>query len=116
MGIIVLIKNKIIYRQRDILKLAFLAALGFWIGEKALLFLTMNIVAESKVMTAVLGTGLAGGWQLVIPLILHIVCTYFVCLIAARRGIRGYPLAIISGSVVHVLYNLSVLLATGALR
>ena len=115
-GIFALIKNKVVYRTRDILKLSFFSALGFWIGEKALLFLTLNIVGESKEMTAVLGTGLGSGWQLVIPLVLHAACTFIVGFITARRGVRSYPLAIISGAVVHAFYNLSILLATGALR
>jgi hypothetical protein len=115
-GLFVLIKKGVISRQRDILKLAILSALGFWAGEKLLLLLTLKFAAESKIISAVLGSGISNIWLLVVPLILHAVSTYLVCGITAHRNRRGYLLGIIAGVAVHAAYNLCIMLVSGVVR
>ncbi len=104
MGIVVLLRNNIIKSWKSVLKLSCLSALGFFLGEKLLLFLAMHVLSESLFISAIFGAGL-----LVVPLVLHAVSTSVVCLITAHRGTRYYPLAIIAGVVIHTLYNLYVI-------
>jgi ABC-type Na+ efflux pump permease subunit len=102
--IAVLLQNNLIKSLKSVLILSFIAALGFFIGEKLLLYIALSVISESMFTTAIFSTGL-----LAIPLIAHFVFTSIVCLITARFGIRYYPAAIIAGSVVHALYNLYVI-------
>lgn len=103
-GIAVLIQNNIVRSLKGIVILSFTAALGFFIGEKALLYLALSVISESMFTTAIFGTGL-----LIVPLIAHFMFTSIVCLITARFGVKYYPVAILAGSVVHALYNLYVI-------
>jgi hypothetical protein len=103
-GVVILLQNNVLSKWKDVLKFSFLAALGFMMAEKLLLFLVLSVVSESMFVQALFSGGL-----LVIPLALHVVSTSVVCLITARFGPRFYPLAIIAGSVIHAVYNLSVM-------
>jgi hypothetical protein len=114
-GIVVLNSRGAGFTRWGLLKLSFLSALGFWLGEKLLLILTVNLSSGSKLVSSFFGTDLFNGWLLIVPLVLHIFSTYLVCTMASR-GSRRYPLAIICGSVVHAIYNISVLFLSGALR
>jgi hypothetical protein len=116
LGLFVLLKNKMINTRWKMLELSFFSALGFWLGEKLLLVLTMAITGDSKIMSAVMGTGMSGGWMLVVPLILHIISTFTVGFITSRGSKKGYLLALISGSAIHAIYNFAVMLASGVLR
>ena len=104
-GIAVLLKNNVVKSLKSVVILSFIAALGFFAGEKFLLYIAMNVISESVFTTAIFGTGLL----LIIPLIAHFVFTTIVCLITARFSVKYYPIAILAGSVVHVIYNLCVI-------
>jgi len=103
-GIIVLIQHNIIKSLKSILLLSLLSTLGFLIGEKLLLYLSLSVITESVFTTAVFSTGL-----LALPLLAHFVSTTIVCIIASRFGIKYYLLAIIAGVIIHGLYNLCVI-------
>jgi len=104
-GIAVLLQNNALKSLKSIVILSFIAALGFFIGEKLLLSIAMCVISESMFTAAIFGTGLL----LIVPLIAHFVFTSIVCLITARFGVKFYPIAILAGSVVHALYNLYVI-------
>ncbi len=104
-GIMVLLQNRALKSLKSVVLLSFITALGFFIGEKLLLYVALYVISESMFTAAVFGTGLL----LIVPLIAHFVFTSIVCLITARFGTRFYPLAILAGSAVHALYNLCVI-------
>ena len=104
-GIAVLLKSNVVRSLKSVVILSFLAALGFFLGEKLLLCIAMSVISESMFTTAIFGTGLL----LVVPLIAHIIFTSMVCLLTARFGVKFYPVAILAGSVLHALYNLCVI-------
>ncbi|MBT4511214.1 MAG: ABC transporter permease [Chloroflexi bacterium] len=104
-AIIVLLQNRIITSLTSVIKLSFMAGLGFLIGEKLLLFLALRVMSESIFTEALFSSGVF----LIFPLLMHFVTTSIVCLITARFGLRFYPLAILAGSVVHTLYNLYII-------
>ena len=102
-GIAVLLQHGVVKSTRAVITLSFAAALGFFAGEKLLLYVALKVISESMFTTAVFGSGL-----LLLPLLAHFIFTSFVCLMTARFGVKRYPLAIAAGSVVHILYNLTV--------
>ncbi|MBL7165776.1 MAG: ABC transporter permease [Dehalococcoidales bacterium] len=102
-GIAVLLQNGVVKSTKAVITLSFVAALGFFAGEKLLLYVALKVISESMFTTAIFGSGL-----LIMPLLAHFIFTSFVCLITARFGVKRYPLAIIAGSVLHILYNLTV--------
>jgi hypothetical protein len=104
----VTIERKLVNSWRQVLWLAVISAVFFFIGEKLLLFMSLKVIAESVFTTAVFAGNLL--W---LPLLVHTVCTAGVCLITFKTGIKGYPLAVLAGSVIHGVYNLSLL---GVLR
>lgn len=105
-GIVVLLdhEDRIIKTTRDILVLSFLSAVGFLVGEKVLLLVSLSTVSESALSAALFSSGF-----LLIPLIAHFAFTATVCLLTRRLGVRRYPLALLAGSIMHVVYNLYVL-------
>ena len=103
-GVAVLLKNKVVSSTKSILTLSLISAFGFLIGEKLLLYIAMSVVSESMFTDALFGAGL-----LVVPFLMHFAATAVVCLTTKRLGIKYYPLAIIVGSAVHILYNLYVI-------
>jgi hypothetical protein len=103
-GIVVLLENRFIRSTKDVLVLSFLSALGFLIGEKLLLYVSLSVVLESVLSAALFSSGF-----LLIPLMAHFCSTAIVCLLASRFGARFYPFAVLAGSTVHSLYNLYVL-------
>ena len=102
-GVAILLHKRIISRKRDVLKLAALSALGFMLAEKLLLLIVMSVVSDSLVVRELFSGGL-----ILVPLVLHVVATSIVCLSTARFGTRFYPLAVVFGSLIHVIYNLTV--------
>jgi hypothetical protein len=102
-GIVVLLENRL-KSTKDVLVLSFLSALGFLIGEKLLLYVSLSVVSESVLSAALFSSGF-----LLIPLVAHFCFTAIVCLLASRFGARFYPFAVLAGSTVHSLYNLYVL-------
>jgi hypothetical protein len=103
-GVLVLLENRFIRSTKDVLVLSFLSALGFLIGEKLLLYVSLSVVSESVLSAALFSSGF-----LLIPLMAHFCFTAIVCLLASRFGARFYPFAVLAGSTVHSLYNLYVL-------
>jgi len=104
----VTIERGLVKTWASVLWLAVVSAIFFFLGEKVLLFMSLSVISESVFTNAVFAGNLL--W---IPLLLHCVCTTIVCLITWRFGIKSYPLALLAGSIVHGLYNLSVI---GVLR
>jgi len=103
-GIAVLLEHRAIRTARDLLVLSFLSAAGFLIGEKLLLYVALSAVSESMLFAGLLGSGV-----MLIPLLAHFVFTALVCWLTRSFGVRSYPLGVLAGSTVHVLYNLSVM-------
>ncbi len=103
-GVVVLWQNEAIASLKDVIKFSFFAALGFFLGEKLLLYLTLSVVSKTMFIEAALGSG----W-LILPLAMHFVTTCVVCLLSVRLGSKYYPLAILAGSLIHGAYNLIVM-------
>jgi len=103
-GIVVLLENKVIKTTKEVVVLSFLSAVGFLLGEKLLLLVSVSAVSESTLSAALFSSGM-----LLVPLIAHFVSTATVCLLTNRFDARGYPYALLAGSIVHALYNLYVL-------
>lgn len=104
-GFVVLLQNRMISSFKNVVILSFMAALGFWLGEKLLLFLTLRVMSESLFIEALFSSGVF----LIFPLVMHFVTTCTVCLLTKRWGIKFYPLAIIAGSLIHAAYNLFII-------
>ncbi|HSW57492.1 MAG TPA: hypothetical protein VLH15_03745 [Dehalococcoidales bacterium] len=115
-GIYALIRFRTIAGLKQIVVLAGLSALGFWAGEKLLVLLAASIGADSGPAAIFLGSGLKGGWMLVVPLVLHFITTLLLSYIASFKVKRAYILGILSGTVAHSIYNFAVLYITGAIR
>jgi hypothetical protein len=107
-GIAVLLEHQIARSIKQVIALSFLSALGFLIGEKALLYVSLSVVSQSALSAALFGSGLLLG-----PLVAHFVFTAIVCLLTSRASVR-YRYAVLAGAIVHSLYNL--LLVGGMLR
>jgi ABC-type Na+ efflux pump permease subunit len=103
-GVVILLQNNALRRKRDVLKLAVLSALGFMLAEKLLLLMAMSVVSDSSFIQVMFGGGL-----LLLPLALHVVSTSVVCLFTSHFGTRYYLLAIVLGSIIHAIYNVSVM-------
>ncbi|NQT74008.1 MAG: ABC transporter permease [Chloroflexi bacterium] len=104
-GFIVLLQNRMITSLKSVVVLSFMAALGFWIGEKLLLFLTLRVMSESLFIEALFSSGVF----LIFPLVMHFITTCTVCLLTKRWGIKFYPVAIIAGALIHAAYNLFII-------
>jgi ABC-type Na+ efflux pump permease subunit len=103
-GIATLLENKKVRSTGALLALAAASALGFFIGEKLLLYLSLSIVSNIMLIEAIGSADL-----LVIPLIAHFMFTSIVCLLTRKLGVKYYALAVMAGSFVHFLYNLVIL-------
>ncbi len=108
-GIVVLAEHGKVKSARDLLTLAFLSALGFLIGEKLLLLVSLSVVMEAQVSGALFGAGLF----LLIPLFAHFVFTFMVTFLRVKARLP-YPLALAAGVLAHSLYNWYVM--SGGLR
>ena len=102
-GIVVLLENRIVGRWFEILGLSFLSAAGFMVAEKLLLLLSLRIVSESLLSAALFSSGM-----FLMPLLAHFVFTALICELKGRFGVR-YGIALVAGSVLHLLYDLAVL-------
>jgi ABC-type Na+ efflux pump permease subunit len=99
-GIVVLAERGVVTSFRDILGLSFLSGLGFLIGEKLLLLISISMVSQASVSGALFGAGLF----LLVPLVAHFVFTSIVTLLATKAKMP-YTLALIIGTVAHFIYN-----------
>jgi hypothetical protein len=98
-GIIVLNVHGIVRSTRQTLFLSLLSALGFMTGEKALLLISLSIVSQSAVASALFNAGL-----LPVTLAVHFVFTAIVAVLTVRFRIR-YAYAVLIAVAVHSLYN-----------
>jgi len=103
-GVAVLIRNRYFKSWKSVLALAVISAVAFFLGEKLLLYLSLSIVSPS-VFTA----ALYNADMLWLPLAVHVIATVAVCLITYRLGVKYYLFAILMGSALHLIYNISVI-------
>jgi len=103
-GIVVLAERKVVTTFRDILLLSALSALGFLVGEKLLLLISISMVSQASVSGALFGAGLF----LLVPLAAHFIFTAIVTLLTTKAKLP-YMLALILGTVVHFIYNWSLM-------
>jgi ABC-type Na+ efflux pump permease subunit len=103
-GIATLLENRKVSSTKTLLVLAACSAIGFFIGEKVLLYLSLSVVSNIMLLEAIGSTGL-----LIIPLIAHFIFTSIVCLLTQKLGTKYYPLAVMAGSLVHFVYNFVIL-------
>jgi hypothetical protein len=103
-GIGVLLQHRHIASAKAVVTLSALSALGFLVGEKLLLFVSLRIVSESALSAALFGAGML--W---LPLVAHFVFTAVVGLLTRRLGMRRYGYAVLAGAAIHMLYNLAVM-------
>jgi hypothetical protein len=103
-GILALAEHGVVKSGRDIIGLSFLSALGFLVGEKILVFLSLSMVSDAPVSGALFGAGLL----LFIPLIAHFVFTTIVTWLNIKLKFP-YLLSLGIGTTVHFIYNAYVL-------
>ncbi|HNA89030.1 MAG TPA: hypothetical protein PK989_06970 [Anaerolineales bacterium] len=99
-GIVVLAEHGTLKSVKDILWLSFLSALGFLIGEKLLLLVSISVVAQANVSGAMFGAGLI----LLIPLAAHFIFTSSINLLRIKLKFP-YWLALAIGTILHFIYN-----------
>jgi ABC-type Na+ efflux pump permease subunit len=99
-GIVVLAEHGKVKSTRELLLLAFLSAVGFLVGEKLLLLVSISIVSQAPVSSALFGAGVF----LFIPLIAHFTFTAIVTLLTTKVRLP-YTLALAAGTLVHFFYN-----------
>jgi hypothetical protein len=99
-GIVVLAEHGVVNSYREILVLAFLSALGFFVGEKLLVLLSINMVSQASISSVLFGEGLF----LLIPLIAHFIFTVIVTLLKTKANLL-YMAALMVGTIIHFLYN-----------
>lgn len=99
-GIVVLTEHGVVKSDREILGLSFLSALGFFVGEKLLVFLSINMVSQASISSALFGQGLF----LLVPLIAHFIFTATVTLLKTKANLL-YMAALMVGTMIHFLYN-----------
>ena len=100
LGIAVLADHGLVHSTGQLLLLAFLSALGFLVGEKLLLLVSINGVSQASISSVLFSTG---GFLLV-PLIAHFIFTSVVLLLHTKARFR-YILALAIGTLLHALYN-----------
>ena len=103
-GIVVLVERGVVKSIRNIIGLSFLSGLGFLIGEKLLLLISISMVSQSPMSGAFFGAGLL----LFIPLIAHFVFTTIIVLCRIKLKLP-YTLALVAGTLVHFAYNAYIL-------
>jgi ABC-type Na+ efflux pump permease subunit len=103
-GIVVLAERRVVTKFRDILALSALSALGFLVGEKLLLLISITMVSQARVSGALFGSGLL----LLIPLAAHFIFTAIITLLRTKLKLP-YTLALAAGTIVHFIYNVYVM-------
>lgn len=96
----VLIKYQLVKSWKRVALYAVISAAAFFLGEKLLLFFSLNVISESIFTVALFGSNLL--W---LPLMIHIVATGTVCLLTYRFGSRYYLPAVLAGAAIHLIYN-----------
>ncbi len=101
LAVAVAIEHRLVKKWLQVLMLAVVSAAFFFIGEKLLLFMSLKVISESIFTAAIFASN-----ALWIPLVVHIGMHLVVCLMTYRLGMKGYPLAVLVGSMLHGIYNL----------
>jgi hypothetical protein len=101
-GIVVLADHGKIKSVREILGLAFLSGLGFFVGEKLLLLISIKFVSQSEVSGVMFGP--STGLLLFVPLLAHFVFTSIVTTLKIKARFP-YWLALAVGTTLHFFYN-----------
>ena len=99
-GIVVLAEHGRVKSDREVIGLSFLSALGFLVGEKLLVILSIHMVSEASISSVLFGQGLF----LLVPLSAHFIFTAIVTLLRTRANLL-YMAALAVGTLVHFLYN-----------
>ena len=99
-GIVMLMDRGKIETSRQVLWYAFLSVLGFFLGEKLLVLISLTVVLQASISSVLFGTGLL----LFVPLVAHFVFTALVTLLRAKTKL-SYAAALTIGATVHFLYN-----------
>jgi ABC-type Na+ efflux pump permease subunit len=99
-GIVMLMDHGKIKTDREILWYAFLSVLGFFIGEKLLVLISLTVVLQASISSILFGTGVL----LFVPLIAHFAFTTIVTLLRAKTKL-SYTATLTIGAMVHFLYN-----------
>jgi hypothetical protein len=99
-GLVMLMDHGKIKSDREILWYAFLSVLGFFIGEKLLVLISLSVVLQASISSVLFGTGLL----IFVPLIAHFVFTTLVTLLRAKTKL-SYATALTIGAGLHFLYN-----------
>jgi hypothetical protein len=86
--------------SRQVIGYAFLSALGFFVGEKLLVLISLAVVLQASISSVLFGTGLL----LFLPLIAHFSFTSTVTLLRVKTKL-SYAAALTIGSTLHFLYN-----------
>jgi ABC-type Na+ efflux pump permease subunit len=103
-GIIALAEHRVITRARDIFGLSFLSGLGFLIGEKLLVAISISMVSDARVAGALFGAGLL----LLIPLFAHFIFTSITTILTTKLKFP-YALSLFISTVIHFIYNYLIL-------
>jgi RsiW-degrading membrane proteinase PrsW (M82 family) len=96
------VRDPAFFTPKNILLASGAAAIGFLVGEKLLLFVTLAQITES-VFGSILFLSIGALW---LPLLLHFVCVLIVALCLKRGGRGWFVPGLVIAMVVHVLYNL----------
>ncbi len=99
MAICVLVKRGEVATTRRVIVLAFLSALGFLLGEKLLTFVSVSIVSQAFLASALFNTGF-----LLVPLTAHFLFAAIVVVLYQRLRVR-YVFAVAVGIALHTAYN-----------
>jgi ABC-type Na+ efflux pump permease subunit len=99
-GIVVLAEHGLVKSYRGILLLSFLSALGFFVGEKLLVLVSINMVAQASISSVLFGEGLF----LLAPLLAHFIFTSIVTLLKIKANLI-YMAALMVGTLAHFFYN-----------
>jgi RsiW-degrading membrane proteinase PrsW (M82 family) len=104
-GIYTLFKRKIAdITLRNAIKYSILSGAGFFVGEKAVAFLTLAPIASSA-----FGSVMTMGTLLLIPLFLHITTVLISSLVMYKRGTHYYLVSVVLATLFHSIYNIVIL-------
>ncbi len=99
-GIVVLAEHGVVKSAWQVIGLSFLSGLGFLIGEKLLLLISISSVSEASASSALFGAGLL----LFVPLLSHFVFTTITTLLTTKARVF-YFVSIFISTTIHFIYN-----------
>jgi hypothetical protein len=105
-GLVTLLERGLVATPRQAVAASLAAAVGFLAAEKLLLWVSLSMVAESRLALSagVGGSGLLG--LLLVPLVAHTAFTLVGVLLMQRWGTRRYVPAVLVSAALHIAYNL----------